>query len=150
MFSDLFRTKLKFGRGNRIMFGPGIFTTLGRKWFKYRCRFHWIWCLGDDHRKQRKMLNPVFSISHMREMGTNFVCFHHDCANIDTKSVPIFYAVAHKVIPFRCNDHLDFKWFYKSIIQLQNTFQKKLQNGPEEVWYHVWTLKFKLHNLLRI
>jgi hypothetical protein len=26
--------------------------------------------LGDQHKKQRKMLNPVFSIAHMREMGS--------------------------------------------------------------------------------
>ena len=25
--------------------------------------------LGERHRVQRKMLNPVFSIAHMREMG---------------------------------------------------------------------------------
>ncbi|KAF8896616.1 cytochrome P450 [Infundibulicybe gibba] len=35
--------------------------------------------LGEHHRKQRKMLNPVFSIAHMRQM------------------VPIFYNVAHKL-----------------------------------------------------
>ena len=26
-------------------------------------------CLGERHRAQRKMFNPVFSIAHMREMG---------------------------------------------------------------------------------
>ncbi|KAF8968134.1 cytochrome P450 [Flammula alnicola] len=52
-----------FIEGNRIVFGEGIFTSLGER-----------------HRLQRKMLNPVFSIAHMREM------------------VPIFYEVAHKVI----------------------------------------------------
>ena len=34
---------------------------------------------GDDHRRQRKMLNPAFNINHMREM------------------TPIFYEVTHKV-----------------------------------------------------
>ena len=34
---------------------------------------------GDKHRKQRKMLNPVFSIAHMRQM------------------IPIFHAVVHRV-----------------------------------------------------
>ncbi|PPQ65281.1 hypothetical protein CVT26_000241, partial [Gymnopilus dilepis] len=48
--------------GNQIMFGPGLLGTL-----------------GDQHRKQRKMLNPVFSIAHMREM------------------VPTFYSVAYKL-----------------------------------------------------
>ncbi|KAF9236431.1 cytochrome P450 [Melanogaster broomeanus] len=36
---------------NRIVFGMGLLSTL-----------------GDHHRKQRKMLNPVFSINHMRHM----------------------------------------------------------------------------------
>lgn len=35
--------------------------------------------VGSRHRQQRKMLNPVFSISHMRHM------------------TPIFYTVVHKV-----------------------------------------------------
>ncbi|OSD05201.1 cytochrome P450 [Trametes coccinea BRFM310] len=44
------------------LFGPGLLSTL-----------------GDHHRKQRKMLNPVFSINHMRHM------------------TPIFYNVSHKL-----------------------------------------------------
>ncbi|KAF9479975.1 cytochrome P450 [Pholiota conissans] len=36
---------------NKLVFGEGLLSTL-----------------GDQHRKQRKMLNPVFSIAHMREM----------------------------------------------------------------------------------
>ncbi|KAF8150007.1 cytochrome P450 [Crassisporium funariophilum] len=51
-----------FIEGNRLIFGEGIFTSL-----------------GDRHRLQRKMLNPVFSIAHMRDM------------------VPIFYEVAHNL-----------------------------------------------------
>ncbi|KIM39744.1 hypothetical protein M413DRAFT_74240 [Hebeloma cylindrosporum] len=48
--------------GNKLMFGPGILGTL-----------------GEQHRKQRKMLNPVFSIAHMREM------------------IPTFYRVSYKL-----------------------------------------------------
>ncbi|PPQ69153.1 hypothetical protein CVT25_004533 [Psilocybe cyanescens] len=51
-----------FIEANKLVFGKGIFTSL-----------------GEEHRRQRKMLNPVFSIAHMREM------------------VPIFYGVAAKV-----------------------------------------------------
>ncbi|KAH9481363.1 Cytochrome P450 monooxygenase 91 [Psilocybe cubensis] len=51
-----------FIESNKIIFGKGIFTSL-----------------GEEHRRQRKMLNPVFSIAHMKEM------------------VPIFYGVARKV-----------------------------------------------------
>ncbi|TFK27104.1 cytochrome P450 [Coprinopsis marcescibilis] len=51
-----------FLRVNKLVFGPGLFATM-----------------GETHRKQRKMLNPVFSIAHMREM------------------VPIFYNVGYKL-----------------------------------------------------
>ncbi|KAM5543445.1 hypothetical protein V8D89_002696 [Ganoderma adspersum] len=40
-----------FIKFNHLRFGPGLLGTL-----------------GDHHRKQRKMLNPVFSINHMRRM----------------------------------------------------------------------------------
>jgi len=45
-----------FIEGNRLLFGLGLLATL-----------------GDYHRKQRKMLNPVFSINHMRHRFTNRV-----------------------------------------------------------------------------
>ncbi|KAF9565114.1 cytochrome P450 [Agrocybe pediades] len=51
-----------FIQGNKLAFGEGLLGTL-----------------GEQHRKQRKMLNPVFSIAHMREM------------------IPIFYDVGHKL-----------------------------------------------------
>lgn len=35
--------------------------------------------VGERHRKQRRMLNPVFSIAHMRHM------------------IPIFYSITHKL-----------------------------------------------------
>lgn len=47
---------------NLLLFGPGLGSTL-----------------HEQHRKQRKMLNPVFSINHMRNMS------------------PIFYRVTHKL-----------------------------------------------------
>ncbi|KAF5316332.1 hypothetical protein D9619_006492 [Psilocybe cf. subviscida] len=46
----------------RLAFGNGLLSTL-----------------GEQHRKQRKMLNPVFSIAHMRNM------------------VPMFYDISHKL-----------------------------------------------------
>ncbi|RDX41924.1 cytochrome P450 [Lentinus brumalis] len=51
-----------FREGNQVMFGPGLIATV-----------------GDHHRKQRKMLNPVFSASHMRNL------------------TPIFYEVTNKM-----------------------------------------------------
>lgn len=46
----------------RLLLGDGIFSTL-----------------GDHHRRQRKLLNPIFSIAHMRQL------------------TPIFYETAHRV-----------------------------------------------------
>ncbi|KAI0657086.1 cytochrome P450 [Cubamyces menziesii] len=49
-------------KANHIQFGPGLFATLGER-----------------HKKQRKLLNPCFSIAHMRRM------------------IPIFTEVGHKL-----------------------------------------------------
>ncbi|EIW61094.1 cytochrome P450 [Trametes versicolor FP-101664 SS1] len=51
-----------FIKSNKLNFGPGLLATL-----------------GDHHRKQRKLLNPVFSIAHMRRM------------------IPIFNEVTHRL-----------------------------------------------------
>ncbi|PCH40528.1 cytochrome P450 [Wolfiporia cocos MD-104 SS10] len=51
-----------FINSNNLLFGRGLLATL-----------------GEQHRKQRKMLNPVFSVNHMRRM------------------IPIFYDVVHKL-----------------------------------------------------
>ncbi|PIL23096.1 cytochrome P450 [Ganoderma sinense ZZ0214-1] len=51
-----------FLRVNSLVLGPGLLATT-----------------GEQHRQQRKMLNPAFNINHMREM------------------IPIFYEVTHKV-----------------------------------------------------
>lgn len=59
---DIFEETSSFLAGTNLLFGKGILATL-----------------GDHHRKQRKMLNPVFSITHMRQM------------------IPIFYDVTHKL-----------------------------------------------------
>ncbi|KAI0659728.1 cytochrome P450 [Cubamyces menziesii] len=59
---DVFQEARWFTRMLYHLFGPGLLATL-----------------GDHHRKQRKMLNPVFSINHMRHM------------------TPLFYEVCHKL-----------------------------------------------------
>ncbi|KAF9482535.1 cytochrome P450 [Pholiota conissans] len=78
----------KFVRGSNLIFGEGLLSTL-----------------GEQHRKQRKMLNPVFSIAHMREM------------------LPIFYDVTYK---------------------LRDTFDLKLQNGPQEIDVLSWMTRTAL------
>ncbi|KAI8972816.1 cytochrome P450 [Trametes punicea] len=59
---DVFQESQWFIRFLLHIFGPGLLSTL-----------------GEHHRRQRKMLNPVFSINHMRHM------------------TPIFYGVCHKL-----------------------------------------------------
>ncbi|KAJ6544798.1 cytochrome P450 [Mycena vulgaris] len=48
---EIFESPDTVTMGTRVMFGEGILSTL-----------------GNQHRKQRKMLNPVFSIAHLRQM----------------------------------------------------------------------------------
>ncbi|RPD54880.1 cytochrome P450 [Lentinus tigrinus ALCF2SS1-7] len=50
-------------KSNRLIFGPGLLGTLGA-----------------NHRRQRKLLNPAFSISHMRRI------------------IPIFNAIGHQLV----------------------------------------------------
>ncbi|KIK57096.1 hypothetical protein GYMLUDRAFT_773407 [Collybiopsis luxurians FD-317 M1] len=59
---DVFEEDEAFIKANLILFGEGLLGTLGHR-----------------HRKQRKMLNPVFSAAHMRDM------------------VPTFFEVVHKL-----------------------------------------------------
>jgi len=58
----IFEETESFIETNQQVFGPGLISTL-----------------GDQHRKQRKMLNPVFNINHMRCM------------------IPIFYGVVRQL-----------------------------------------------------
>ncbi|KAF8206530.1 cytochrome P450 [Mycena galopus ATCC 62051] len=59
---DIFEETHSTIRGTRVSFGEGILSTL-----------------GEQHKKQRKMLNPVFSAAHLRQM------------------VPIFFGVGKKL-----------------------------------------------------
>ena len=59
-----------FYRTGRVVFGPGLAATIG----KFLQLFTGVVLMlpptiGEQHRKQRKMLNPVFATSHLREMG---------------------------------------------------------------------------------
>ncbi|GLB40230.1 putative cytochrome P450 family protein [Lyophyllum shimeji] len=59
---DVYEESASFLEANRLFFGEGLLATL-----------------GEQHRKQRKMLAPAFSIAHLRNM------------------TPIFFDVAHKL-----------------------------------------------------
>ncbi|CCM06150.1 uncharacterized protein FIBRA_09623 [Fibroporia radiculosa] len=58
----IFQESQAFLSMNMLVFGPGLLSTV-----------------GDMHRRQRKLLNPAFSTSHMRSM------------------LPIFYRIVHKL-----------------------------------------------------
>jgi len=76
------------------------------------------------------MLNPAFSVAHMRQMSKD-VC-HSPRTRMITVSpaVPIFYGVAHKVrLP-------NIKWTMPpqfTFFQLGNTLGSKLATGAQEV-----------------
>lgn len=53
---SIFEVTPAFLATNKVLFGDGLLSTL-----------------GEHHRKQRKMLNPVFSISHVRDMVPAFL-----------------------------------------------------------------------------
>ncbi|KAJ3932727.1 MAG: cytochrome P450 [Lentinula lateritia] len=57
---DVFEENEGFIQSNLLIFGDGL-----------------LGALGDRHRKQRKMLNPVFSPAHMREMTPTFFDVTH-------------------------------------------------------------------------
>ncbi|KAJ3774513.1 cytochrome P450 [Lentinula raphanica] len=57
---DVFEESDGFIASNLLIFGVGLFGTLGHQ-----------------HRKQRKMLNPVFSAAHMRDMIPTFFHISH-------------------------------------------------------------------------
>ncbi|EDR04679.1 uncharacterized protein LACBIDRAFT_303978 [Laccaria bicolor S238N-H82] len=64
---------------NRLLFGNGLLANKGERCERFSGYTNSFSDVGERHRRQRKMLNPVFSIAHMREM------------------VPIFYNVTHNL-----------------------------------------------------
>jgi hypothetical protein len=59
--------------GSLVLFGEGILATSGALWMT-SCFTHLPrhTTIGEQHKKQRKMLNPVFSAAHLRQMGAFF------------------------------------------------------------------------------
>ncbi|KAJ7022626.1 cytochrome P450 [Mycena alexandri] len=91
-------------RGTRVSFGEGILSSV-----------------GEQHRKQRKMLNPVFSVAHLRHMGM----FFFRLSTLQTRSglVPLFFGVGKR---------------------LQAVLESKVQNGPQEVDMLMWMARCAL------
>jgi len=120
----LFCVLITAWRGNKTFFGEGIFTSLGER-----------------HRRQRKMLNPVFSINHMREMGGwSIVYYISICSHCSGLLVLIFYDVAHKVHIHRIHVCLlSSNWI---MMQVERVFDQKVSNGPKEVRYFLHSQKY--------
>ena len=57
-------------RGNKLIFGEGLLSTLGAQSASYPTSPICLYLerIGDQHKKQRKMLNPVFSLGNMRDL----------------------------------------------------------------------------------
>ncbi|KXN82787.1 Cytochrome P450 3A6 [Leucoagaricus sp. SymC.cos] len=91
--NDTFANKSR----NSVYFGEGLLSTLSAQ-----------------HRKQRKMLNPVFSINHMREM------------------IPLFYEVTDRVCPEYCG------------LVLRTVLVKKVQEGTQEIDILHWMTRTAL------
>lgn len=73
-----------FLRVNQVFFGKGLLGSLGAYPITNSHRVHsnaYARIAGESHRRQRKLLNPVFSIKHMRHM------------------MPIFYDICEQVCP---------------------------------------------------
>lgn len=80
---------------NMMVFGPGLLSTLGI-WSTRR-----LWPLdsysnssGHQHRKQRKMLNPVFSVHHLRQMTP---IFYHVVQQVN--ELPSYL----RIVAYSCN-----------------------------------------------
>ena len=62
-------------RTNGRIFGIGLFSTMGAPpllWPSDEGANHNIPPIGDHHRRQRKLLNPVFSAAHIRDLSRYF------------------------------------------------------------------------------
>ena len=77
------------------MFGPGILGTLGDASHRITGTTRLISFPDEQHRKQRRMLNPAFSVVHMREMSELWTFLWS--SRIERAVVPTFYRVSYKV-----------------------------------------------------
>jgi hypothetical protein len=77
------------------MFGPGILGTLGDASRRITRTTRLISFSDEQHRKQRKMLNPVFSIVHMREMSKLWTFLWS--SKFERAVVLTFYRISYKV-----------------------------------------------------
>lgn len=87
--------------------------------------------LGGHHRRQRKLLNPVFSINHMRSMLPTFTVLTHQVSAIVLTTQMVVYH-AHCIAP-------PHRW-----LQLDEVMKAKLKNGPQEIDVLEWMTRVAL------
>ncbi|KAG2345549.1 cytochrome P450 [Suillus weaverae] len=75
---------------NKLVFGAGLISTL-----------------GEQHRRQRKMLNPVFSISNMRELLPIIQPVSHQLKSILVSNLSTHNSVELDVLPWLSRSSLD-------------------------------------------
>lgn len=108
----------RLSRTNQILFGPGLLSTLGEVSACITSSSFDLLSIskGEQHRRQRKMLNPVFSITHMRHM------------------LPIFYSTIRRV---RIAHPVCIKpWSMLS--QARDAMSLRVQSGPQELDVASW------------
>jgi cytochrome P450 len=70
------------------MFGDGLIATTGTRYYSGFLRKYLTTSIGEQHRKQRKLLNPVFSTSNMRELLPTLQSIAHKLTSIVVSKLP--------------------------------------------------------------
>lgn len=88
------------------MLGPGLLGTLGKAvsalcWYFAHAGYQII-IAGHQHKKQRKMLTPVFSVKHLREMTPLFYDVIHRVRRLTLLLTMIFVTYVHVCTDSRC------------------------------------------------
>jgi hypothetical protein len=120
--------RLIMPRRNRVIFGLGLLSTTGIDIALLLLNILTS-SEGAHHREQRKLINPVFSTAHLRDM------------------VPIFYNVTYKVS--LSLDHLlpPHGFLLTPILhfgQLRDILVRQLREGPREIDMLAWIARTSL------
>lgn len=86
---------------------------------------------GDTHRKHRKLFNPAFAHTNLREFGTIPLARCPLCLSL---AVPMFYNVSQRVGPSSDHDHCAF-----TCIKLRDALLSRVQqSGSKEIDMYTW------------
>src|ERR1700761_8805055 len=102
-------------------FGPTLVATHGKDLVSKSTPVNFTTSLGAHHRKQRKLLNPLFNVNHMRYM------------------TPIFHRVARKVL-----SNLACTKLWSQSSQLRGNLESIVSDSPQEINIADWMGRFAL------